>query len=178
MVHMASDLYIYCPKCGSTLDLSGVEPVCSECKFIFYQNSKPCVGIIPIKDGRALLCKRGAEPYIHEYDIIGGFLGNGEHPLTGLVREVKEELDLDLDTNIKVVDLLGFYINNYGSELIKTLDIFYIGEIVSGTPKFQDDIEGLEWHPIANLPKSPLLSVSKALIDLPNWYSKHQDLLK
>ena len=171
---MPSPIFNFCPKCGHKLDNSGKEPTCNSCGFIFYQNSKPCAGIFLLKGQQVLLCKRGRAPYIHEYDVVGGFLDHGELPETGIHREVQEELGV----KVKIIELLGFYINNYGSKDVKTLDIFYVGKIVSGNPKSHDDIEALEWHPINKLPKTPMLSVTKALNDLPKWYRTHKSLLK
>ncbi len=171
MVHMDDFPYHFCPKCGAILDLSGPYPKCTSCKFIFFQNSKPCVGIFLIKNDLVLLTKRGIEPYKGKYDIPGGFLENGELPETGIRREITEELGVE----IKIFDLLGFYINEYGSKHIKTLDIFFVGKITTGTPIVHDDVAKIEWHPISNLPTSPMQSVTKAFVDLRKWSAKNRN---
>jgi len=153
---------------------TGKDPVCTSCRFVFYQNSKPCVGIFIFDRGKVLLTKRAHPPYQGQYDVVGGFLENGELPEIGLHREALEELGV----KIKIIDLLGFYINDYGSRHLKTLDIFYIGKITAGNPIAHDDVAKLEWHPITQLPPTEMISVSLALKDLPVWYSKHQNLLK
>lgn len=123
-----------------------------------------------------LLAKRKKDPAKRKYDIIGGFLGWGERPEKGALREVLEETGL----KIKLIDTLGIYINpsyRYQGETTKNLDIFYIGKIVSGKARAQDDVETLRWFSIKNPPKNiAFASVKKGLKDLQKWHKGHKKL--
>ena len=81
--------YRFCPYCGSGLAWpeAAVHPVCTRCGETFFQNSKPCVGTIIVRDGLVLLVRRGIEPFKGDWDLPGGFLDPGEPPDAGAVRE-------------------------------------------------------------------------------------------
>ena len=97
----------YCPECKQPLKELANSFYCSRCQEKIYKNSKPCAGILPIKSGKVFLAKRAIEPHKGAFDIIGGFLNNGEHPEMGTVRETKEETGLD----IRIIELLGIYVD-------------------------------------------------------------------
>ncbi len=160
--------YQFCPQCRNKLDLSGEYPFCSNCNETFYRNSKPTAGILPIKDGKVLLAKRGREPLLGHWDIVGGFLNAGEHPEVGALREAFEETNCQM----KITKLLGMYIDKYDNQSYDTLNIFYLGEIISGDLKPQDDIAELHWVDLKDLDKitGGFKNVQMALSDLKNLY--------
>jgi ADP-ribose pyrophosphatase YjhB (NUDIX family) len=123
-------------------------PTCSNssCNFKFYQSSKPTVGAIIVSDkGQILLSVRSIEPQKGKIDIIGGFLENGEDPIEGLKREIREELGVE----IKVIKIIGIFIDKYMYDKrlddIYTFNVFYEAKIVSGKPKPADDISEAIW---------------------------------
>jgi len=93
--------FTYCPVCGAKLapqqdEISPVDVlVCPSCDFHFWLGSKPAVAAILLRTAggnpQILLTRRGIEPYKGEWDLPGGFLGNGEKPEEGLARELREE---------------------------------------------------------------------------------------
>lgn len=141
-------VYNFCPKCGSKIEETSKTPRCSACNITYYSNAKPCASVLPIKNGRVLLAKRGREPYAGAYDIIGGFMETDEHPETAAIREAKEETGLD----IKITSLLGIYPDKYSKDGDYTLNIHYIGEVIGGEMKPMDDVVGLEWIAIGEVP--------------------------
>lgn len=157
----------YCPLCKSELNLSEKYPRCSNCGITFYKNSKPCAGVLPIKDGKVLLSKRAIEPYKGKFDIIGGFLNEGEHPESGAIRETLEETGL----KIKIISLLGIYIDQYGKDGDFTLNMHYICEIIGGDLQPQSDVASIHWIDIDKVPTDEGFENTKsALKDLQNWY--------
>jgi len=60
--------------------------------------SQPVVGVgaVVVRDGRALIVKRGHEPRLGEWSLPGGHLHLGESLADGARREVKEETGLDV----------------------------------------------------------------------------------
>lgn len=146
----------FCPKCGGKLKEEKVEsdcvPVCQSCGFKFFQNSKPTSGAV-VEDGKGkvLLHKRANEPRAGCWDILGGFLSNGEDPIEGLKREMMEELGVD----IEVGNLVGIYIDSYmHDELIKnyTINIQYRVRLKSDDLKPNREISELRWFSESEIP--------------------------
>lgn len=140
--------YNFCPKCGHKIHDGSNPPHCSHCGITYYRNAKPCASVLPIKDGKVLLGKRGQEPYKGAYDIIGGFMEAGELPEDAAIREAKEETGLD----VKITSLLGIYSDRYGDDGDYTLNLHYLGKVIGGEMKPMDDIASLEWVPISDVP--------------------------
>ena len=122
-----------------------------KCHFIFYQNSKPTASAVIFKGNKVLLAKRAIEPNKNYWDLPGGFLEEGEHPLTGVRREIKEELGV----SIKIIKILGIYMDRYLSKYLEsTLNIYYLARIKKGKIKPDDDISEARWFAKNTLPKS------------------------
>ena len=89
----------YCPKCGSDEFVFEGERsfLCGKCKFNFFINSAAAVAVLMVNDkGQLLLTKRAFEPQKGMLDLPGGFVDPGETVEEAAVREVKEELNLDV----------------------------------------------------------------------------------
>ncbi len=92
--------YRYCPQCGQNLQMihTGGMPrnacVADGCGFVHWDNPVPVVAAIVEHEGKVLLARNVAWPK-EWYALITGFLERGEDPATGVMREVKEELDLE-----------------------------------------------------------------------------------
>lgn len=146
--------YKFCPKCGKPLSLKKVDHrprlFCKSCKFIFYQNSKPCVGALIVKGNSVLLTQRGIEPYYGQWDIPGGFLEECEDPEAGLKRELMEELGL----RCKVEKLLGVGIDTYGESGDKTLTLFYAVKPTGKILKAADDVAAYQYFKLSLLPSN------------------------
>jgi ADP-ribose pyrophosphatase YjhB (NUDIX family) len=145
--------YSFCPKCGSPLTLDLIDQherlVCSDCTFIFYQNSKPCVGALILDQGKLLLVKRSQEPFKGYWDIPGGFLEAGEHPEAGVLREIYEETGL----HIQLDKLLGFFMDIYQTTGDPTLNIFYTATPTGGEARAGSDATHLHWFDLHALPE-------------------------
>lgn len=139
--------YNFCPKCGTQLE-ANEPPHCLVCDITYYRNAKPCASVLPIKDGKVLLAKRGREPYKGAYDIIGGFMEVDELPEAAARREAKEETGLD----VEITRLLGMYVDRYGEDGDYTLNIHYVGRVIGGDMHAMDDVAELEWVPINEVP--------------------------
>lgn len=176
--YMINKGYKFCPKCAGKLKYqsfdSAQHPVCQKCGFIFFQNSKPTAGAV-IEDGkgRVLLHKRAESPRRGYWDILGGFLNNGEDPIVGLKREMKEELGV----NIKVGDLVGIYTDSYmRDEAIKnyTLNIQYKVRLKTNSLKPNQEIAELKWFSENEVPWNKLAFKSQHLI-LKDYFRQYKD---
>ena len=157
----------YCTQCKTELNLSGNYPKCKSCNITYYKNSKPTAGVLPVEDGKVLLSKRAIDPYKGVFDIIGGFLENGEHPNDGARREAKEETGLDIEPK----EILGIYIDQYGEDGDYTLNTHFIGEVRGGKMKAEEDVASLHWVDIKQVPLNEgFKNTREALKDLQIWF--------
>lgn len=162
---MRTSDYKYCPRCKSRLKNKADAFECASCGMVIYKNSAPTAAVLIIRDQQVLLAKRGVEPFKGEYDLVGGFLKYGEDPVRGVLREAEEETGL----KIKVLALLGVYVDTYGRGGKRTLNFYYAGSIIGGRIKAKDDVAELAWFPINDLPQPAFKSQLKAFRDLRAW---------
>jgi ADP-ribose pyrophosphatase YjhB (NUDIX family) len=113
-----------------------------------FLNSKPCAGGLVVRDGRLLLVRRAFEPFKGWWDVPGGFLEAGEHPVDGVVRELREETGLE----VRPGDLFGIYMDRYGADGHPTLNVYYRCEVVGGAERAGDDAAELGWFAPDALP--------------------------
>lgn len=135
----------FCPACGTELEAPDPDGGgrCPRCTRSWYRNSAPTVGAAIVSDGRALVTVRGREPEKGRLDVPGGFLVAGEDPLSGLRREVKEELGVEID--VTESDFVQAIPHRYGSEGDFVLSLGFRARMVSGEPRAADDVEEIMW---------------------------------
>ena len=145
--------FAFCPDCGGRLGerLLDEHPrqVCQACGFVLYENSKPCSGVLVVRDDKLLLVERATEPFKGYWDIPGGFLEPGEHPEAGSIRELQEETGL----TVRPTELLGIWMDVYGPRQEPTLNLCYLAEVVGGEESAGSDASALRWFPLADLPE-------------------------
>lgn len=89
----------YCPVCGSPdFKYDHLKAFnCGGCGFSFYINSAAAVAaIIENEQGEILLTRRAFEPHKGYLDLPGGFVDPMESIEEALMREIKEELNLEV----------------------------------------------------------------------------------
>ncbi len=156
--------FSYCPVCGARLtdQPAGSDPVnvlvCGECDFQFWQNSKPAVAVILLRTvggkRHVLLTRRGIEPYKGEWDLPGGFLGNGELPVDGIARELREELDLAVSNPRFFTAEIDQYDREDIAEQVRfVLSLFYVCDVAPDAGFHPaDDVVEAAWFPLEKLP--------------------------
>jgi ADP-ribose pyrophosphatase YjhB (NUDIX family) len=93
----------FCPACGGGLELRLIkagEPerlVCGSCGRVEYLDPKVAACIVPEREGRILLLRRGINPGRGKWVMPGGFIDRGELPAEAAVREAAEEVGLDVE---------------------------------------------------------------------------------
>lgn len=90
--------FAYCPRCGAAAIESCDKKAmrCHSCDFVYYHNTASAVAAIIEMDGGFLLTVRAREPKAGFYDCPGGFVDHGESIEEALLREVREELGIDV----------------------------------------------------------------------------------
>lgn len=98
----------FCPHCATELILvpngGRDRPSCPACHYIFFGEFSIGVGGVVIRDGKALLIRRGLEPGRGWWQIPGGYAEHDEPVTDAVVREVYEEAGV----KARVLDVLGF----------------------------------------------------------------------
>lgn len=141
---------------------------CPVCGFVHYAHSAVTASAVPEADGRILLARRAHEPFRGSWDTVGGFVGEGEHPLDGLRREVREETGLEFEVD----RLLGIWMGDYGGRT--TLNLFWTGRLGPGEPSAADDVDELRWFAPDELPPLAELAFDGLIGDvLAAWRRQH-----
>ncbi len=119
--------YKYCPNCKTNLQRKIIENAtrlyCPSCDFIFWDNPKPVVSILLHTDEKILMLQRAKNPLKNYWCLPGGFVNSSEAPEQAVKREIKEELDMDIDID----EILGAYLIDNDPRGIH-IDIIYIGK--------------------------------------------------
>ena len=115
------------------------------------------VGAILIKEGRILCAQRGGEkslPYLWEFP--GGKIEQGESPHQALIRELSEELLIEVELETTIFDAVS-YEYDFGVVNLSTI----IGNLKSGEPVLTEHQE-IRW-----LSPEELFEVEWAPADIP-----------
>lgn len=126
----------YCPRCGKQNHKfeNHHRFECFDCGFVYYHNCAAAVMVILRKGDKILFTVRNNDPGKGMLDFPGGFVDPKETAQEALIRELKEELNLDL--NERQLKWLDTEPNDYEFRdiLYRTLDIIF--EI-----KLQEDVK-------------------------------------
>ena len=156
-----------CPRCGHELDRpEGGHAECAGCGSKYWANSAPAVEGLLERDGKVLLALRKFEPRRGYWDVPGGFLEEGEEPLVGLRRELREETGLEIEP----VEWLGTHLEPYDSYFVLGLSWLVRAE---GEPQAADDVEELKWFGPTELPAEMAFAHQDEL--LRDWATRQQD---
>ncbi len=146
--------FTYCPNCAARLPSDPGNPhapqSCPSCGATYYHNSKPTAGALILRDGQILLAERAIDPFRGWWDIPGGFLEPGEHPVDGARREVLEETGLEIEIEDPPFAIL---IDRYGESEDYTLNVYYVATVVGGDARPADDVASLRWFSLDALPE-------------------------
>jgi len=88
----------YCPWCGGSHfePRAGLSWHCRDCGRVYYRNTAAAAAALIEVDDRIIVAVRAREPGQGLLDLPGGFINPDETAEQALLREVKEELNLDL----------------------------------------------------------------------------------
>ncbi len=135
----------FCQACGNELGEADGEggASCPGCKRTWYRNMAPTVGAAIVRDGKALATIRAFEPQKGKLDVPGGFLRMGEDPIEGLKREVKEELDVEID--VSMADVVQMVPHAYGDDGEWVLSAGFKVRWIGGELSPADDVADVRW---------------------------------
>jgi 8-oxo-dGTP diphosphatase len=145
------DGWRFCARCGSEVEREQGRVRCPACGFVHYANSEPTAcALCADERGRVLLARRANEPFKGYWDLPGGFLEEGEHPLDALRRELREETGLEVEP----LDFVGIWTDRYpyGTQVGSTLNLYWTARVVGGSPQAADDVSEVGWFAPDELP--------------------------
>jgi NADH pyrophosphatase NudC (nudix superfamily) len=120
---MSLETFNFCPRCARPLaerpiaegdGAAGLRRAClEECGFVQWGNPVPCVGALVEHEGEIILARNRAWPE-GVFALVTGYLEALEDPKSGVAREVKEELGLEVVES----HLIGNYIFERKNEVM------------------------------------------------------------
>lgn len=163
----------FCPKCGSRRFVPKGDRSfqCDDCGFHFYINSASAVAALIINENdELLLTRRGIEPGKGMLDLPGGFVNPGERAEDAVVREIKEELNLEVTD----YQFLASYPNEYifSGYKVYTTDIGFLCKVRTiEAISAKDDVSGYEFVKRGSIDYSDICGASIRL--LVRYYFDH-----
>jgi 8-oxo-dGTP diphosphatase len=138
-----------CPRCRTQLEHAERSVSCPSCGLEEYANPAPTASAVVVDDdGRFLLARRAGPPGAGLWDLLGGFMDEGEEPLETLRRELREETGLE----IEVGEFLGGLADRYGDGGPWTINFYWTARFAGGEPSPADDVAELAWFRPDTLP--------------------------
>jgi NADH pyrophosphatase NudC (nudix superfamily) len=145
--------FIHCPRCGrATLKPSTIKSfACTACQFVFYLNcAAATVALILNKKNQLLVVRRKQDPFKGTLDLPGGFAEPGEKIEQSLIREIKEELDLDITHLEYLCSAPNTY--PYKSVVYPVTDMAFVCKVKTfDTIKARDDVDNFYFIDLAKL---------------------------
>lgn len=127
---LIKDSWLFCPLCGEG-GVPGSHPFrCDACGHCHYFSPCTAVGALIVDtSGRMLFIVRGREPGKDKLGLPGGFVDTGESAEQALVREIREELNL----NVTHFSYLASFPNTYefGGVVVPVTDLFFISKVAT-----------------------------------------------
>ena len=107
------------------------------------------VGAVVICDGKILLEKRKGEPGRGKWSVPGGLVELGESVECAVVREVKEETGLEVESP-ELIDVIDNIVRDDNGKIKYHFIILdYFVKLKGGELNAADDAEELRWVPLA-----------------------------
>ena len=158
-----------CPRCRHDLDLEEKSVRCPACALVVYANPAPTASAIILDDaGRLLLARRASDPGAGLWDLIGGFIDEGEDPLAALRREVREELSVEIEPG----EYLGGYPDRYGDDGIYTLNLYWAACLTGGEIRVDEsELVEVAWFSVDELPGPTEFAFANTVEALDDWRS-------
>jgi ADP-ribose pyrophosphatase YjhB (NUDIX family) len=158
----------FCPVCGSNRFTANSfkSKQCADCGFVYYGNPSASVaGLLQNAAGELLVCRRAHDPAKGTLDLPGGFVDPYETAEEALIREIREEVNLEL-TDIRYYrSIPNIYV--YSGMPIHTLDTLFTATITDATGmRAEDDVSEAFFLPLNTISPNDfgLDSIKKGII--------------
>ena len=152
----------FCPRCGSAhFPATGSRSFqCTDCSFNYYVNAAAAVAILLFNEkGELLFTRRAIEPHRGKLDLPGGFIDPMETGEQAAIREIQEELGIEIHS----LKYLCSYPNEYvfSEYSVFTLDLAFLAKTDSlDRMTAMDDISSFEFYNLHDVDLDELPSIS------------------
>ncbi|QQS54459.1 MAG: NUDIX domain-containing protein [Candidatus Competibacteraceae bacterium] len=137
----------FCPQCGNSLQTAVIDGrsrqrcTAADCGYVHWDNPVPVVAAIVELDGAVILARNRGWPE-KMYGLITGFLERDETPDAAVLREVREELGLEVTT----AHFIGYYPFFEMNQLLLAFHVPAQGTIALG-----EELAGIKRVPVERL---------------------------
>jgi mutator protein MutT len=152
----------FCPRCGSAhFPATGSRSFqCTDCSFNYYVNAAAAVAVLLFNEkGELLFTRRAIEPHRGKLDLPGGFIDPMETGEQAAIREIQEELGIEIHS----LKYLCSYPNEYvfSEYSVFTLDLAFLAKTDSlDRMTAMDDISSFEFYNLHDVDLDELPSIS------------------
>lgn len=160
------DGWRFCPRCAAPLTAGADSVECASCGYTTWANPVPGAQAVIERDGRVLLGRRRFAPGVGLWDLPGGFLGESEHPLEALHRELHEETGL----TVEPTEFLGIWMQPYDGRTV--LSLTWLARPTAGGERAGDDLVELRWFAADELPAPDELAFETYVDILSVWRAR------
>lgn len=155
--------YRYCPRCSAELVEKKIDhrkrKVCPVCRFVLYKNPAPASGAIIVENRKILLVKRRYNPFKGDWSLPAGFIEYDESPENCVIREIKEEVNLD----IRIKELFNVY-SGSDDPRTRAILVVYLVEVVGGQLKPGDDATEAQFFGKEEIPPNVAFQAHRQVI--------------
>jgi len=138
----------FCPHCGRPVErrqaAGRLRPHCPVCRVTFFSDPKLAVAVLVIQQGRIVLQRRAIDPGLGRWTFPSGFVERGERVEDAAVREVREEVGLE----VRLTQLLGLY-SAAGHPVVLAV---YLAEPIGGTLVAGEEVDRVGLFAPSELP--------------------------
>jgi ADP-ribose pyrophosphatase YjhB (NUDIX family) len=140
---------IHCPTCSESLGRQEMEgyqrPVCLACGFVYYHDPKVAVAVLVPFEGGIVLGRRAINPGQGLWSFPSGYVNRGEVLEEAAIREVLEEVGLD----VRIEGLVGVYSTANEPVIL----VVYAAAVVGGTLSAGPEMTEVAVAPPGRLPE-------------------------
>jgi mutator protein MutT len=161
----------FCPRCGSAnFPATGSRSFkCGDCSFNYFANTSAAVAVLLFNEkGELLFTRRAIDPHFGKLDLPGGFIDPGETAEQAAIREIQEELGIEIHSLKYFCSYPNEYI--FSGFSVYTLDLAFLAKTESlHQMTAMDDISSFEFYKpqdvnMEELPSISMKNIIKALI--------------
>jgi NAD+ diphosphatase len=149
----------FCPNCGSNKiqKINKTLTLCQNCNYEIYANPKPSSTTIMVCGDSVLLGRRAKNPEKDKWGFGGGFLDAGEDAYFAGIREIKEELSIEV-SSLEYIGSFG-HDYNYKGDLCTVSTTAFVCFVDIETKKKivpADDVAEVKWFTFEELVSASL----------------------
>jgi mutator protein MutT len=160
----------FCPRCGSAnFPATGSRSFkCGDCSFNYFANTSAAVAVLLFNEkGELLFTRRAIDPHFGKLDLPGGFIDPGETAEQAAIREIQEELGIEIHSLKYFCSYPNEYI--FSGFSVYTLDLAFLAKTESlHQMTAMDDISSFEFYKPqdVNMEELPSISMKNIIIEL------------